>query len=191
MGTKQLALIVAVLVLAIAAYLVLRPLGDGDSDPGQPPPMRSINRSKGSAMLLATSILFALIGLVLGGAGLWLVLLGGSFFYLLAGLVFLLTAFLLARRSEARALALCGVHPGRHRLGGVGSRVRLVATRPSRRRHRASGPLAAHAMDSPSAARGPNRGCKRPIALGAGGRGRGLCRRRSLFDEPGSLGDRG
>ena len=51
-------------------------------------------------MLLATSILFALIGLVLGGAGLWLVLLGGSFFYLLAGLVFLLTAFLLARRSE-------------------------------------------------------------------------------------------
>ena len=38
MGTKQLALIVAVLVLAIAAYLVLRPLGDGDSDPGQPPP---------------------------------------------------------------------------------------------------------------------------------------------------------
>src|SRR5688572_27290330 len=51
-------------------------------------------------MLLATSILFALIGLVLGGAGLWLVLLGGSFYYLLAGLVFLLTAFLLARRSE-------------------------------------------------------------------------------------------
>ena len=38
MGTKQLALIVTVLVLAIAAYLVLRPLGDGDSDPGQPPP---------------------------------------------------------------------------------------------------------------------------------------------------------
>jgi quinoprotein glucose dehydrogenase len=62
--------------------------------------MRSINRSKGSAMLFATSILFALIGLVLGGAGLWLVLLGGSFFYLLAGLVFLLTAFLLGRRSE-------------------------------------------------------------------------------------------
>ena len=52
-------------------------------------------------MLLATSILFALIGLVLGGAGLWLVLLGGSFYYLLAGLAFLLTAFLLARRSEA------------------------------------------------------------------------------------------
>jgi uncharacterized membrane protein YfcA len=38
MGTKQLAWIVAVLVLAIAAYLVLRPLGDGDSDPGQAPP---------------------------------------------------------------------------------------------------------------------------------------------------------
>jgi len=38
MGTKQLALIVAVLVFAIAAYLVLRSLGDGDSDPGQPPP---------------------------------------------------------------------------------------------------------------------------------------------------------
>ncbi len=38
MGTKLLAWIVAVLVLAIAAYLVMRPLGDGDSDPGQPPP---------------------------------------------------------------------------------------------------------------------------------------------------------
>jgi hypothetical protein len=37
MGTKQLAWIVAILVLAIAAYLVLRPPG-GDSDPGQPPP---------------------------------------------------------------------------------------------------------------------------------------------------------
>jgi len=52
-------------------------------------------------MLLATSILFALIGLLLGGGGLWLVLLGGSFYYLLAGVAFLLTAFLLWRRSEA------------------------------------------------------------------------------------------
>ncbi len=52
-------------------------------------------------MLIATSILFALIGLALGAGGLWLVLLGGSFYYLLAGLAFLVTALLLARRSVA------------------------------------------------------------------------------------------
>jgi quinoprotein glucose dehydrogenase len=52
-------------------------------------------------MLLATSILFALIGLALGAGGLWLVQLGGSFYYLLAGLAFLVTAFLLARRNGA------------------------------------------------------------------------------------------
>ena len=51
--------------------------------------------------ILITSIILALVGLALGGGGLWLVLLGGSFFYLLAGLAFLLTAILLSMRKAA------------------------------------------------------------------------------------------
>ncbi|TKT76285.1 glucose/quinate/shikimate family membrane-bound PQQ-dependent dehydrogenase [Aquamicrobium sp. LC103] len=52
-------------------------------------------------MVLATSLLFALIGIALGGGGLWLVFLGGSLFYLFAGLMFLVTAFLLYMRRSA------------------------------------------------------------------------------------------
>ena len=49
-----------------------------------------------------TAIVFALIGLVLGAGGLWLAGLGGSWYYVFAGLGFLLTAFLLfTRRSVA------------------------------------------------------------------------------------------
>ena len=51
--------------------------------------------------ILITSIILALIGLALGGGGLWLVLLGGSFFYLLAGIAFLATAILLSMRKVA------------------------------------------------------------------------------------------
>ncbi len=51
--------------------------------------------------VIITSIILALIGLALGGGGLWLVLLGGSPFYLLAGIAFLLTAILLYMRKEA------------------------------------------------------------------------------------------
>jgi quinoprotein glucose dehydrogenase len=53
--------------------------------------------------IAVTSILFVLIGLALGGGGAWLVALGGSPFYLFAGLMFLLTAALLYKR---RAVAL-------------------------------------------------------------------------------------
>ncbi|KQT06268.1 glucose dehydrogenase [Rhizobium sp. Leaf391] len=53
-------------------------------------------------LLILTAIVFALIGLALGGGGLWLIVLGGSWYYLIAGLGFLLTAFLLfARRGAA------------------------------------------------------------------------------------------
>ncbi|MBX4993669.1 quinoprotein glucose dehydrogenase [Rhizobium binae] len=49
--------------------------------------------------IVITSILFIIIGLALGGGGLWLVTLGGSIFYLFAGLIFLITAGLLLMRK--------------------------------------------------------------------------------------------
>ncbi|MDQ0454829.1 glucose/quinate/shikimate family membrane-bound PQQ-dependent dehydrogenase [Rhizobium paknamense] len=53
-------------------------------------------------ILTLTVIVFAVIGLVLGGGGAYLLSLGGSPFYLVAGLVFLATGLLLAlRRSSA------------------------------------------------------------------------------------------
>jgi quinoprotein glucose dehydrogenase len=51
--------------------------------------------------ILFTSLLLALCGIALAAGGLWLVLLGGSPFYLLIGALFLITAFLLYRRSRA------------------------------------------------------------------------------------------
>ncbi|ANL27100.1 quinoprotein glucose dehydrogenase [Rhizobium phaseoli] len=51
--------------------------------------------------IVITSILFIIIGLALGGGGLWLVTLGGSAFYLFAGLMFLITAGLLLMRRAA------------------------------------------------------------------------------------------
>ncbi|HWU64835.1 MAG TPA: glucose/quinate/shikimate family membrane-bound PQQ-dependent dehydrogenase [Ensifer sp.] len=50
-------------------------------------------------ILLVTSLILAIIGLVIGGGGIWLLLLGGSWFYAFAGLMFLLTAFFLWRRN--------------------------------------------------------------------------------------------
>ena len=52
-------------------------------------------------LLILTALVFALIGLVLGGGGLWLVVLGGSWYYLIAGLAFLVTAFLLFQKRAA------------------------------------------------------------------------------------------
>ncbi|KQS67884.1 glucose dehydrogenase [Rhizobium sp. Leaf371] len=53
-------------------------------------------------MIMFTSVLFALIGLGLAGFGAWLAVLGGSWYYVLAGLAFLATAILLSRhRSSA------------------------------------------------------------------------------------------
>ncbi|MGO7674740.1 glucose/quinate/shikimate family membrane-bound PQQ-dependent dehydrogenase [Rhizobium ruizarguesonis] len=49
--------------------------------------------------IVITSIFFIIIGLTLGGGGLWLVTLGGSVFYLFAGLMFLITAGLLLMRK--------------------------------------------------------------------------------------------
>lgn len=48
-----------------------------------------------------TAVLLVLLGLALGGGGAWLAMLGGSWYYLIAGLVFLLTAILLWRGSPS------------------------------------------------------------------------------------------
>jgi quinoprotein glucose dehydrogenase len=52
-------------------------------------------------LLTLTAVLFAIIGVVLTGGGGWLLSLGGSPYYLITGLAFLLTAYLLLRRSSA------------------------------------------------------------------------------------------
>lgn len=59
-------------------------------------------------IVLLTSIVLAVFGLALAGGGLYLVVLGGSFFYLFAGLMFLATAVLLAKRLAA-ALWVYGI----------------------------------------------------------------------------------
>lgn len=52
-------------------------------------------------LLTLTAVLFTIIGLVLTGGGGWLLSLGGSPYYLVTGLAFLVTAALLFRRSAA------------------------------------------------------------------------------------------
>jgi len=46
-------------------------------------------------VVIVTAVILALLGLALAGGGLWLVMLGGSPFYLVAGAMLCLTAFLL------------------------------------------------------------------------------------------------
>ncbi|MCM2438166.1 glucose/quinate/shikimate family membrane-bound PQQ-dependent dehydrogenase [Agrobacterium vitis] len=52
-------------------------------------------------ILIVTAVVFAVIGLALGGGGGYLLSLGGSPFYLIAGLAFILVALLLAMRKAA------------------------------------------------------------------------------------------
>ena len=54
-------------------------------------------------LILLTALVLAAIGIVLGGGGVWLIVLGGSWYYLVAGIGFVLTAYFLLRRQ---ALAL-------------------------------------------------------------------------------------
>ncbi|KGO99825.1 PQQ-binding-like beta-propeller repeat protein [Novilysobacter defluvii] len=61
------------------------------------------NRAASRAPVI-TGLVFLLIGLVLAGGGLWLASLGGSWFYLLAGLGFITTAALLWMRRPAALL---------------------------------------------------------------------------------------
>src|SRR4051794_13445974 len=54
-----------------------------------------------SPVLLGTGILVALMGLALGAGGIWLITLGGSWYYVLAGIGFLVTAYLLVTARPA------------------------------------------------------------------------------------------
>ncbi|OWK21515.1 hypothetical protein AJ88_16830 [Mesorhizobium amorphae CCBAU 01583] len=47
-----------------------------------------------------TAVVLALIGLILGGGGIWLASLGGSWYYVITGLAFLLAGWLLYRRKS-------------------------------------------------------------------------------------------
>lgn len=59
--------------------------------------------------VLITSIIVALIGLYLGIGGGWLISAGGSWYYLIAGLAFLATAYLLWRRRSAALWLYAGI----------------------------------------------------------------------------------
>jgi quinoprotein glucose dehydrogenase len=65
-----------------------------------------------SPVLLAAAILTALFGLALGAGGIWLIMLGGSWYYAVAALGFLLTAFLLLQRSPAALWVYAAVVAG-------------------------------------------------------------------------------
>jgi quinoprotein glucose dehydrogenase len=54
-------------------------------------------------LITLTALVLGLIGIVLGGLGAWLIALGGSWYYLIVGLAFIATAYLLFRR-QAEAL---------------------------------------------------------------------------------------
>ena len=74
-----------------------------------------------SRAVFITGIIYALIGLVLAGGGIWLAALGGSIFYIILGVGILATAALLAG-SAARAMVACdraGRHAGMGRLRGA------------------------------------------------------------------------
>lgn len=59
-------------------------------------------------ILIVTAVVFAVIGLALGGGGGYLLSLGGSPFYLIAGIAFILVALLLVMR-KASALWIYGL----------------------------------------------------------------------------------
>ena len=99
------------------------------------------------AITLTAVIFSSLIGAALGAGGVWLAVLGGSWYYIFAGLAFLITVLSSLPETRLGVARLCG--PGdRHAwLGNLGDRLRLVAARAARRRHHAARALAADAMD--------------------------------------------
>lgn len=60
-------------------------------------------------MIVAMTIVVALLGGVLAAGGVWLIALGGSWYYLIAGVVLLATAFLLMRRNPLAFFAYAAV----------------------------------------------------------------------------------
>src|SRR3954454_23723424 len=68
-----------------------------------PPMHRSMNWLRDAPLLAITIVLVAIMGLGLLAGGAWLEALGGSAYYLIAGIMLLLTSWLLGRR-RAEAL---------------------------------------------------------------------------------------
>ncbi|MGE0233591.1 MAG: hypothetical protein AB7S46_17595, partial [Flavobacteriaceae bacterium] len=64
-------------------------------------PAAAPRRGAGYWFILAVAILLILLGLVIGAGGAWLMSLGGSWYYLIAGIGLLLSGILLARPSMA------------------------------------------------------------------------------------------
>ncbi len=96
------------------------------------------SRSRSHPVVTITGVVYALIGLALAGGGAWLVALGGSLFYLIAGLGILVTgALLVAGRRDGlvglrrRADRHAGLGGGRGRAS-TGGRWRRAATSSSR-----------------------------------------------------------
>lgn len=67
------------------------------------PAPRPANVFRDAPLLAVTIVMIAIMGLGLVGGGAWLAMLGGSVYYLVAGIMLLLTAWLLVRR-RAEAL---------------------------------------------------------------------------------------
>src|SRR6478752_8775747 len=87
--------------MTLAAKCLVRRLRAFLTTPDPPRELYAFQLETGLMAIVLTPILFILIGLALGGGGLWLVLLGGNFFYLFAGIMFLLTAALLLKRKAS------------------------------------------------------------------------------------------
>ena len=70
-----------------------------------------------------TAVVFLLIGAALGAGGVWLAVLGGSWYYILAGLAFLITV--LSSLPETRVGVACLRDPGDRYawLGYLGDRL--------------------------------------------------------------------
>lgn len=62
------------------------------------------DQQRSSRLLTVLAAILALVGLAIGGGGLWLALLGGSVYYLLAGLALIASAWLLYRRKPMALL---------------------------------------------------------------------------------------
>ena len=86
-------------------------------------PLESFDMNAPSIVRVATGIVFALLGLALAGGGAWLAALGGSLFYLLAGIGILASGLLLLAKALGGIIAVrCG-DDRNHGLGSVRERI--------------------------------------------------------------------
>ena len=102
------------------------------------------SRSRSHPVVTITGVVYALLGLALAGGGVWLAALGGSPFYVIAGLGHPGHRRLAGRAGGGRRLwVYAAVLIGTLVWAVSRSRLRLVAARGARRRHLPAGPLAA------------------------------------------------